>query len=74
MDNIINFSALGTALVGAGPFGIMSALLFVLYYRTDQRNAEMTAKLIDLSTNTASSLRDLTAAINAGIIHSKVNQ
>lgn len=60
-------TAIISALVGAGPFGLMAAICFFLYLREDKRNDELTDKLISLTTGTVSTMKDLTTAVEAAL-------
>lgn len=61
------FSALTTALIGAGPFGLCAAIFLFLYIREDRRNEELTDKIITLATSTTSTMKDLTTAVDAAL-------
>lgn len=63
----MDIGAITSTLLGAGPFGIMSAVALFLYWSERNRNQQIVDKLIDLSTNTTSTLKDITTAVNAAI-------
>lgn len=63
----MDIAGITNTLLGAGPFGIMSAVALFLYWNERNRNQQIVDKLIDLSTNTTATLRDITTAVNAAI-------
>lgn len=63
----MDIASITNNLLGAGPFGIMSAVALFLYLSERNRNQQVVDKLIDLSANTTSALKDITVAVNAAV-------
>ncbi len=60
-------TAIVTALLGAGPMGMVAGICFFFYVRSEARNRELVEKLLDLSVTTASTLKDVTRSIEAAM-------
>lgn len=52
-------TAIVSALIGAGPFGLVAAIFLFLYLREDKRNEELTDKIMTLATSMTGTMKDL---------------
>lgn len=60
-------SQIMTALIGAGPMGLVAGIIFFLYLREDKRNEVLTDKLLALASSMTGTMKDLTTAVEAAL-------
>jgi hypothetical protein len=67
MGTGIDPTAILQGFIASGPLGLAAAVFLYLYLRSDQRNQALTDKLLEVSVDTVSALKDVTTAVNAAI-------